>query len=67
MARGVVVIPKSTNPSRILENFKATTLQLDAEDMEQIASLDAGYRFVDGSFWERDGGPYTVANIWDES
>ena len=25
-----------------------------------------GYRYVDGSFWQSEGSPYTMAGIWDE-
>ena len=28
--------------------------------------LDRHRRYVDGTFWEREGGPYTVATLWDE-
>ncbi len=64
--RNVVVIPKSATPSRIKENFAALDIQLDTNDMEQIASLDKHYRFVDAAFFAKPGGAYTVENIWDE-
>lgn len=57
MNRGVVAIPKSVHQDRIKENFAAQVVELDESDMEQIASLDEGYRFVDGSAFER--GSYT--------
>ncbi|SEG59387.1 aldo/keto reductase [Marinobacterium lutimaris] len=41
--RGVTVIPKSTNPNRIEENFAVWDFELSAAEMEQIASLDMGY------------------------
>ncbi|MEL6833944.1 MAG: aldo/keto reductase [Bacteroidota bacterium] len=62
--RNVSVIPKSTNPGRIRENFAAAELALSAEELEQIAQLDLHRRYVDGSFWEIEGGPYTVAELW---
>ena len=37
--RGNVVIPKSVTPSRIIENFKATEVRLDAEDMKRLGEL----------------------------
>ena len=40
--RGNAVIPKSITPSRIAENFKATEIRLDDEDMEKLKGL--GYR-----------------------
>ena len=59
MERDTSVIPKSVNNGRIEENLKATTLSLTADDMQEIAALDKGYRFVDGSFFEKEGGTYT--------
>jgi 2,5-diketo-D-gluconate reductase A len=41
---GNVPIPKSITPSRIKENYQATTIQLDSEDLEQIQQLDSGMR-----------------------
>lgn len=63
--RGTVVIPKSVNPQRLKENFGASEIVLTEEVMRAIATLDRGYRFVDGSFWEMAGSPYTLANLWD--
>lgn len=41
---GVVVIPKSVNPTRIVENFNVFDFKLDEEDLKQIATLDASFR-----------------------
>ncbi|WP_065219536.1 MULTISPECIES: aldo/keto reductase [Butyricimonas] len=38
--RGVVAIPKSVHKERIIENFRIFDFQLDAADIEAIASLD---------------------------
>ena len=38
--RGVVAIPKSVHKERIIENFRIFDFQLDAADVEAIASLD---------------------------
>ena len=56
--RGVVMIPKSVTPSRILENFNSQKIHLTKEEMEQINSLNRGKRVYtdpDNSPW----GPYT--------
>jgi alcohol dehydrogenase (NADP+) len=66
LARKTVVIPKSVHPQRIRENLAATDLILDAGDLEEIATLDNGYRFVDGSFFQAPGSPYTMKELWDE-
>lgn len=63
--RGVSVIPKSVNPKRILENFEAQSVELNSEDIERIDALEKGFRYVTGSFWTFEGGPFTMDNIWD--
>lgn len=44
--RNHIVIPKSTNPTRIAENFNIFDFTLTAEDMEAINKLDRNLRFV---------------------
>jgi len=41
--RGVTVIPKSTRPERIEENFQIWDFALTEEQMTKISSLDMGY------------------------
>jgi alcohol dehydrogenase (NADP+) len=67
VARGTVPIPKSANAERQRQNLAAAAVQLPAEDMQALAGLDRHHRFVDGTFWEMPGGPYTLAELWDES
>jgi len=66
LSRGTVVIPKSTNPARLQENFLAADFELEAADLQAIDGLEQGYRFVDGSFFQSPGSPYTVAGLWEE-
>jgi alcohol dehydrogenase (NADP+) len=66
LGRKTVVIPKSINPERLRQNLIAAELALDTQDRTDIAALDRGYRFVDGSFFEGPGSPYTLKEIWDE-
>ncbi|NEZ66669.1 aldo/keto reductase [Leptolyngbyaceae cyanobacterium CCMR0082] len=65
MQRGTAVIPKSVNPDRIKQNLAAADLSLTAADMQTIAELDLNRRYVDGTFWQVEGGPYTLAALWD--
>lgn len=64
--QGTAVIPKSVNPKRIEQNLAAANVSLSKEDMQAIAQLDRHRRYVDGSIWVVEGGPYTLANLWDE-
>lgn len=66
LRRGTSVIPKSVNPARLQQNLEAETLELGDADMQAIAALDRGRRYVTGGFWVLPGGPYTLANLWDE-
>lgn len=66
MQRGTAVIPKSVTPARIAQNLAATEVSLTPENVAAIAALDRHRRYVDGTFWVVEGGPYTLANLWDE-
>ena len=66
VATNTVVIPKSTNPTRIKENLAASKIVLDDEDLKTIKTINIDYRYVDGSFWCGEGSPYTMENLWDE-
>lgn len=45
--RGVVAIPKSVKKERMVENFNIFDFELSDQDMQSIASLDAGLKTVD--------------------
>lgn len=44
MQRGVVVIPKSVHPERILENSQLFSFELNQDDMDAIDSMNANLR-----------------------
>lgn len=62
--RGTSVIPKSVNPERMAQNLAAADLALSDGQMQAIADLDDGYRFIDGTFWAQEGSPYTLEDLW---
>lgn len=64
LQRGTSVIPKSVHAGRIAENLKAEEIRLSESEMEQISKLDKSYRYVSGSFWVFEGGPYTLEDVW---
>ena len=67
LQRGTSVIPKSTNPKRLQENFEAQKISLTPEDMEEIQRQDKAERIVDGQFFTAESKGYNVSNLWDES
>jgi len=66
MQRNTTVIPKSVNQSRIIENFEATKVKLDAGDMIQISKLERGQRMAKGLYTVLPGGYYTYESIWEK-
>ena len=66
VTRGAAAIPKSANPARQAENLAAGSIELSSDEMNSIDSIATHYRYVHGRFWELEGSPYTVANLWDE-
>ncbi len=62
--RDTLIIPKSTNPGRIEENFKSKNIQLDEEDHAKIKSLDKHYRYLTGKNFETKSDMYR--NVFDE-
>jgi len=64
LQRGTSVIPKSTSEHHIEENLAALDLELTADDMGRIGGLDREFRYVDGSFWCKDGTPYDIETLF---
>ena len=59
MQRGTAVIPKTSRPERLRENFAVCDVALSAEQMQAISALDRGRRFNDpGDFCERAFGTF---------
>jgi diketogulonate reductase-like aldo/keto reductase len=46
MDEGVVVIPKSSKPARMAENFDVFDFELTEDDREQIRGLDGGHSII---------------------
>ena len=63
-SRGTAVIPKSVNPERIAKNLQSADIPLSQEDMQALNGLDQGFRYLNGKFWEREGGYYTAEMLW---
>lgn len=63
--RGLTVLPKSVNPSRIASNLQLFDWQLTEEEFEKLSTFEEQYRMLDGSFWLHPQGPYkTVEDLW---
>lgn len=62
--RDIAVIPKSVNPERIRQNYEAADIKLSEQEMQEIAGLDRGLRYVTGTFWVVEEGPYTLESLW---
>ena len=67
LTRGTAVIPKSSDPGRLRENFAAGDVTLPAEDMRRLEALDRHYRYFSGDFWCPPGSPHTPERLWDEA
>jgi hypothetical protein len=46
--------------------YQAVKEALSQEDMREMAGFDRHRRYISGTFWTQEGGPYTIANLWDE-
>ncbi|KAH9638313.1 hypothetical protein HF086_004216 [Spodoptera exigua] len=50
--RGIVSIPKTVTPSRVVENASIFDFELDKDDMATLAKFDNGFRTVRPFFWQ---------------
>ena len=48
LQRGIGVIPKTSNPVRLQQNFESWNVELTEEDLKKIRNLSRGYRVCDG-------------------
>lgn len=64
VVRGTAVIPKSTKEAHIISNLKSANIELDDDDMKEIAKLDRHFRYVTGKFFETSGNSYH--NLYDD-
>ncbi len=66
IARGIAVIPKSTNKDRIKENFNSTQINLSDHDLMELRDIGVNHRYVDGSFFTGSNSPYSLSDLWDQ-
>lgn len=62
--RGTAVIPKSTSKGHIISNLDSEQVNLDDQDLKEIAHMDRHYRYVTGEFFVTPNNPYE--NIYDD-
>lgn len=65
LERGTSVIPKSVNAARLAQNLAAAEIDLNPEDMTELATVAGPFRYISGSLWAREGSPYSLAWLWD--
>ncbi|XP_013773691.1 1,5-anhydro-D-fructose reductase-like [Limulus polyphemus] len=59
--RGIIVIPKSSNPNRIKQNFEVFDFNLSEEDVNQINGLDRNHRLFEYSgVEEHPNNPFNI-------
>jgi diketogulonate reductase-like aldo/keto reductase len=48
LQRGIGVIPKTSNPARLQENYEAWSIEFSEDDLKKLRTLSRGFRVVDG-------------------
>lgn len=64
--RGIAVIPKTANLSRLKTNLDTQHYQLTQADMDALARLESSQRYVSGALWAMEGSPYTLDSLWSK-
>jgi alcohol dehydrogenase (NADP+) len=62
--RGTSVIPKSTHPQRIAQNFAAASHTLSTMAREKLDSIDTRFRYLDLKDWFIPGVTYEGGDFW---
>ena len=63
IARGLIVLTKTKNESRMKEILAAQTLALDSTDMTKLRGLERNLRYVSGQFMLR--AEESTDDLWD--
>lgn len=61
--RGIIPVPKSVTPARIVDNFNLWDFKLSKEDMEKIKSFNRNHRFIDRALYPVTDHKYWPFNI----
>ncbi|KAL3982345.1 Aldo/keto reductase family protein [Acanthocheilonema viteae] len=54
LSLGIGIIPKSSNPERVIDNFKVVELKLTEEEIERITQLDRNKNYIRCDGWNVD-------------
>ena len=57
-----MVIPKTVNPVRIVENYKSTSLSLTEDDIKRLVTIDKNLRLMKVSFYVHFNTDMTLCN-----
>ncbi|MDA8793064.1 aldo/keto reductase [Bacteriovoracaceae bacterium] len=65
LSNDYIIIPKSTNPKRIEENFHSINVELSDSEKEEINQIDMAYRFCRPDHWFHRGINFEGQTFWD--
>jgi len=63
LQNGLSVIPKSTNPTRIVQNFESTKCDISDHNIFRLNRLNKNHRYLTGEHYLVEG--KTVDHLWD--